>query len=270
MLKKLIFLTLLTLSSPSFAERLFDVEIIVFKRNVNPDSINEKWADKQPNINFSNTVSLLSPSELKKHNLTLLPKNDYKLTNEYNRLAQESSFTPLYHVAWRQDDGNRKKMPKIRFTAGKNYQSQYFTDGSSKKNDYFTEIPLTEADESNKIDGPIFELDGYIRLYVQHYLFIETDLVLRKPAESQQINSPLLLEDLEIETVNNKVKQNSSFTMEEAPLTLNSSLTEKQTYSIKRFLRPYPLKQKRRMRSGETHYIDHPMLGFIIQVRRVN
>ncbi|MCO4789722.1 hypothetical protein DK293_13990, partial [Vibrio cholerae] len=26
---------------------------------------------------------------------------------------------------------------------------------------------------------------------------------------------------------------------------------------------------KRRMRSGETHYLDHPLMGVIIQVRRV-
>jgi hypothetical protein len=36
------------------------------------------------------------------------------------------------------------------------------------------------------------------------------------------------------------------------------------------FLKSYRLDQKRRMRSTETHYLDHPLLGMIIQVRRVN
>ncbi|MDF4825758.1 CsiV family protein, partial [Vibrio parahaemolyticus] len=35
------------------------------------------------------------------------------------------------------------------------------------------------------------------------------------------------------------------------------------------FLKSYRLDQKRRMRSGETHYLDHPLMGMIIQVRRV-
>ncbi|GAM76452.1 hypothetical protein JCM19241_3989 [Vibrio ishigakensis] len=35
------------------------------------------------------------------------------------------------------------------------------------------------------------------------------------------------------------------------------------------YLKSYRMEQKRRMRSGETHYLDHPLMGMIIQVRRV-
>jgi hypothetical protein len=35
-------------------------------------------------------------------------------------------------------------------------------------------------------------------------------------------------------------------------------------------LQPYAFTHKRRMRSGETHYLDNPMMGLIIQVRKVN
>lgn len=38
---------------------------------------------------------------------------------------------------------------------------------------------------------------------------------------------------------------------------------------IKEFLKSYRMKEKRQMRSGETHYIDHPLMGMIIQVRKV-
>ncbi|MDZ7809859.1 MAG: CsiV family protein [Arhodomonas sp.] len=31
----------------------------------------------------------------------------------------------------------------------------------------------------------------------------------------------------------------------------------------------YPMRTRRRMRSGELHYLDHPILGVIIQTRRL-
>jgi hypothetical protein len=38
---------------------------------------------------------------------------------------------------------------------------------------------------------------------------------------------------------------------------------------VQTFLKDYRFDQKRRMRSSETHYLDHPLMGMIIQVRRV-
>jgi hypothetical protein len=38
---------------------------------------------------------------------------------------------------------------------------------------------------------------------------------------------------------------------------------------VEKFLKSYRFDQKRRMRSSETHYLDHPLMGIIIQVRRV-
>ncbi|EGU57917.1 hypothetical protein VINI7043_25652, partial [Vibrio nigripulchritudo ATCC 27043] len=41
------------------------------------------------------------------------------------------------------------------------------------------------------------------------------------------------------------------------------------TLQVEEFLKSYRMDQKRRMRSSETHYLDHPLMGMIIQVRRV-
>lgn len=41
------------------------------------------------------------------------------------------------------------------------------------------------------------------------------------------------------------------------------------TVEVQEFLKSYRMDQKRRMRSTETHYLDHPLLGMVIQVRRV-
>nr|WP_269808626.1 CsiV family protein [Enterovibrio nigricans] len=117
-MKKLIFLLLCTLSLPTKAERWFDVEVIVFKRNQDPTSVQEKWPETQPNINVSNAVSVFDSVSLQKQGLQLLPQSDWKLNAEYQKLANHAGFKPLVHVAWRQNDGGRGVMPKLRFTAG--------------------------------------------------------------------------------------------------------------------------------------------------------
>ena len=102
-------------------------------------------------------------------------------------------------------------MPKIRLAAGKQF-------------------------DSNK-----FELDGFIRLYVDYYLFLETDLVLH-----QSISAP----------VENQFD----------PRTNNAQAQT--TYET--YLKPFNFKQKRRMKSDEIHYIDHPLVGMILQVRKLD
>lgn len=275
-LKKLIFLALISLSFPSVAERWFEVEVIVFKRNLLPNSIEEKWPDTQPEIDMENAISLLSPTSRKKYGLSLLPKNKRQLTDEYNRLRKHAGYTPLLHLAWRQNDGNRRQMPKIRFRAGKNYQADFYSDGTPLNAqitlDDFTETSLTDPTKTPKINKPIYELDGFIRLYVQHYLFIETDLVLRQPGERN-----VLQEIKTIQIDSPYFKEESTFILRDPPSFEENIIqpdkdfeNPEQTYAIERYLRPYPFKHKRRMKSGETHYLDHPMLGLIIQVRRIN
>lgn len=241
------------------AQRWFDVEIIVFKRNIDPKTVTEQWSQSQPEIKITDSISLLSPSSRKKYGLSLLPKSKFKLNKEYAKLLNHAAFTPLLHLAWRQDDGNRRQMPKIRFRAGQNFQQSFHADGSSKTTENFTKTSLTNNEQTNKINEDVYELDGYIRLYVQHYLFIETDLVLKVPGERQVLD--------------NIVATPMSYL--NGSRAINLELEDAQSianfenhYRSEPFLAPYPLKQKRRMKSGEIHYLDHPALGIIIQVRR--
>nr|WP_232313074.1 CsiV family protein [Enterovibrio coralii] len=92
-LKKLIFLLLCTLSLPTKAERWFDVEVIVFKRNQDPASVTEKWPETQPNINLSNAVSVFDATSLQAQGLTLLPQSQWKLNSEYQKLANHAALS---------------------------------------------------------------------------------------------------------------------------------------------------------------------------------
>ncbi|WP_325892955.1 peptidoglycan binding protein CsiV [Grimontia sp. NTOU-MAR1] len=273
-MKKLIILLLCVVSWPSFAERWFDVEVIVFKRNQNPDSVLENWPDTQPDINLNNAVSVFDKATLAARGLQVLPKSQWQLNNEYNRLANHAGFKPLAHIAWRQNDGGRGAIPKLRITAGRNFGDSFYTDGTSKG------APLMTSDFSpdgyqptEKTSGPMYELDGFIRVYVQHYLFIETDLALREPGERRvlkEVQAVPVPPDNQAATEVEGVMADGTDVAEE---TEGSALTGLQklerTYSVEKFLKSYGFEQKRRMRSGEIHYLDHPLMGLIIQVTRV-
>lgn len=272
-MKKLIILLLCAISWPSFAERLFDVEVIVFKRNQNPDAVQENWPDAQPDINLNNAILVFDSQALAARGLKVLPKSQWQLNAEYDRLANHAGFKPLVHVAWRQNDGGRGMMPKLRFTAGRNFGDSFYTDGTSKDALITTSEYAPDSDQpTEKISGPMYELDGFIRVYVQHYLFIETDLALREPGERKVLEEvqvvPTSLENPTITDVENIVADNAISDTQGSALTGLQKL--ERTYSVEKYLKSYHFEQKRRMRSGEIHYLDHPLMGLIIKVTRVD
>ncbi len=243
------------------AERLFDIEVIVFKRNVNPSDINEKWHDTPPEINVSQSISVFDKSGLARQDIELLPNDSWSLNPEFDKLNRHDAYTPLLHAAWRQDDRGRAQLPKIRFAAGDDFGLTFNADGSEKIDAY------DELSGINQISPKLYQLDGFIRVYVQHYLFIETDLVYRQIEERSVINQ-VSEQNLTDQTANNQYAgdSNEDFLLkkphDDFAQVGNNQNTVNQLIS-------YPFKQKRRMRSGETHYLDHPLLGLIIKVTRV-
>jgi len=89
--------------------------------------------------------------------------------------------------------------------------------------------------ETVEVAGPtsLNELDGSVRLVLGRYLHIYTDLVLRQPVVMEQLDE------------------------------VTQEVTEQKT------LFDVPIRSHRRMRSRELHYLDHPLLGIIIQVTPV-
>lgn len=219
-MKNLLILLFCIVSFPSHAARWFDVELIVFKHKSAPTGGQERWPTQFKPINMSNVVNLYNDEGLARYNIKKLSKSQLMLTDHYQKLANSSRYQPLLHVGWRQNDNGRNSMPKIRVTAGERLSA-----GNSEISPY--------------------ELDGYIRLYVQHYLFLETDLALFKKA-AQAITPPV-------------AHSNDSGAYAQMQPAMGST---------EYFLQAYPFQEKRRMRSGEIHYLDHPYLGLIINVRR--
>ncbi|MGF1700750.1 peptidoglycan binding protein CsiV [Photobacterium makurazakiensis] len=281
-MKKLIYLLLLAISWPSFAARQFDIEVIMFKRNIAPEQVNESWPDQQKPINLKGTISFGDSARLKAKGISLMSPSDYQLNPQYSKLKGHAGFTPLAHFGWRQGDLSRAAAPKFYLTAGKDFSDKYLPDGTSKAEQQRRDIeagtdgivitadnqPSTTSFDEEELgsdtqnlneaqDKPLYELEGMIRVYVQHYLFTDINVDLREPGRREVIVGTESLENIDplladnnvqvghLQAVNNKVE-------------------------VEEYLKSYRFDQQRQMRSGETHYIDHPLMGMVIQIRRID
>lgn len=114
---------------------------------------------------------------------------------------------------------------------------------------------LLDGVSETSIPVPLYELDGKIQIYVDHYLYADVQMDVRAPSVREIVlQVPLKLESNQ----ENDAAVQSGFMAEVEP-----------TIQKQELLKSFRIIQKRRMKSSETHYLDHPLMGIIIQVRRV-
>jgi len=252
-MKRLIPLLLLFVSLPSLAQRQFDIEVIIFKRAVDAEKVNESWPNTQPKISLERVGSFQDTQYRASKEVKMLPYSEYKLTPQKDKLKQHAGFEVLMHTAWRQGDQGKSSAPVFHIQAGKDFSKQFNADGSEKG----AVTASADGFQEETIDKPLYELDGKLQIYVQHYLYAETTLDLKAPSVRE-----VKLQEQQIEL---------DFPVSGAESNVQvGNLTEiSPTVEVEEFLKSYRMEQKRRMRSTETHYLDHPLLGMVIQVRRV-
>jgi hypothetical protein len=163
----------------------YDVEIVVFAyRNVAANG--EQWSVLAPE-------RTASPGNYNDTQIHELPVNAYQLNSISNGLRQSSSYSVLFHQAWRQpayDEANAVGLPVHAVT----------TSGNNT-------------------------IEGSVRLIRERFLHLDADLLML----SGRNHNPVL-------DVNRAA----------APV--------------------YSLREKRRIKSNETHYFDHPHFGMIARV----
>ncbi|MCL9782301.1 peptidoglycan binding protein CsiV [Vibrio sp. S4M6] len=258
-MKKLLpLLLLIVVSAPAFAaKRQFDIEVIIFKREVNPQSVNESWPNNLPPIDMKGVGSFYNAAYLAKKGVTMLPPSAYKLDKQVKALQNHAGFQVLMHVAWRQGDQGRWSAPVFKIQAGKDYSSQFDPDGTEKQKVVGQQVLNGVTEHS--VPKPLYELDGKLQIYVEHYLYADTTLDLREPSTKTTIIS-----DPQI-GLNSELDQGQN-----SPEVQVGHLEQvKPPVKVETILKTYQMKQKRRMRSSNTYYLDNPLMGMIIQVRKV-
>lgn len=109
-------------------------------------------------------------------------------------------------------------------------------------------------------------LDGYIKVKLDHYLFLEADFNYREPVsisldvaaiiEQENLDEKINIDASSDEVLISAVSKDNLIGLETTP-----SLELK-------YLKNYPLQQERRTYSGDVHYLDHPKFGIVFQIRK--
>jgi len=138
------------------------------------------------------------------------------------------------------------------------------------------ELKLAQVDQ--QLTTPLWQLDGAIKIYLNHFLFIENNFELRTPGQRTITFDPLALKvpvpEEEQEVIDSPISD-GSISLVNAPTiepTLEPVLIEPAvavpTTKQVAWLNSSQLVQNRRVRSKEIHYFDHPHFGMVIQIRR--
>ncbi|MDO6677935.1 peptidoglycan binding protein CsiV [Shewanella sp. 4_MG-2023] len=177
----------------------------------------------------------------------LLAESQSEFGEIIQAVRRESNMRSLLHLTWQQDMQSRNRAKPIRIFAGKDYSEDFEYSGnaiSEQVEDEFSGFDFNSSFASLAPEPqttPVWELDGNINIYLSHYLFIETNLALRQPIQKQTASSEYFqyTEQADIDKV------------------------------MSPFLQSIPMVQNRRVRSGEIHYFDHPRLGIVMQIRKM-
>jgi len=174
----------------------------------------------------------------------LLSDSQNQFQKIINKLSRESGNTSLLHMTWQQSMQPRHSAKAVRLFSGQDYASRYEPSGQTVQThqtesvipqfDFFGE---TLSDEPHK---PVWKLDGTLNIYLNHYLYVETALHLRK----EGVKTVGIMKD-------------------------NTHLNETLESVTTPFLFAIPMTQNRRVRSDEIHYFDHPNMGMILQIRKM-
>jgi hypothetical protein len=264
------------------SERWYQIEIIVFANNLVDSNQQEQW-DDAVTVNYpENLVHLTDPvsefsdlaltdavsTELAADNISLeplpidqsdvagtnpdelpleptinpyqkLPTEQQLLNQVAKKLTRRGEYRILFHQAWLQPLTDRQRAPAIVVTGGEAFDKHY-------------------------------ELEGTVSVAVERYLHIDTNLWLNSFISNAGLEpSPWAV--LPAVPVDESLTQQDEFSINTqltpSPLgefsALPFSLFEESAYQVERTV---PLRQQRRMRSEELHYIDHPLMGLLIKI----
>jgi hypothetical protein len=240
----------------------YDVEVVIFKNIQVPKSrefvlpVSSPAKDKK----IIDLSSARSVKAAKKLGYVIIPGDQYRLTDVANKLVKSSRYELLLHTAWRQPGLEQERALPVWIRGGRIYGNEYTSIDSqieflesmpkadSKKADGTTyefdeqtlesiELQLLEQQSSQRHQG-LYELEGKITIGLSRYLHAYTDLVLRRPR-------------LSVDPVTTNSAQDRTLAAYSADtLILNN----------------HSLKERRRMRSKNLHYLDSPEFAMLILI----
>lgn len=229
----------------------FQVEVLIFEHRGNRPENPERWPT-YPSLERRSPAVAITDSNLQADgsgstddNAEQLPvpfrplsEPEWTLAEEKAALESSRNYRVLYHQSWVQPVPGRNDIVPIRIDAGDVYGSQH-------------------------------ELQGYLDLYVERYLHLSTDLQLIRYAQTD--NPFRLIDENATSGLGDEAMPYMGLSLDQESNTLDSNVfdTDIITSNNNQYYvatESIEMKQRRRMRSSELHYIDNPELGLLIYI----
>lgn len=269
----------LCLAVPAAAQSTrYDVEIIVFEHLEADASGSERWRPEVVVPQIADAAAF-EPDGPRAERLQQLPEGFERLSPEQaqlgdavKKLNDSRRYRVLRHSIWRQPALERDQAVALRFAAGEPMTLEIPASAYPAPPEASTdEVAGTSDSNSSEMSGGIYRfeqsigegilgprlreaevlpLDGTIKLVVSRYLHLHADLYFTT--------------DVHWRDGKDAGSAPASAHIEAA------ASTESQTHVTRgpngRPLLSYAFQQQRRMRSGELHYLDHPVVGLLVKV----
>ena len=242
--------------------RYYDVEVVIFKNLRVPKSLEYILPVSSPSKD-AGSFEIATPEnspEAVEMGFELLPTSEYRLVDQVAKLVASSRYQLLTYVAWRQPGLDREKTIPVWITGGQIFGNEYTSidnqlefidenlsgsEGESGETEFqfdeqsleALELKMLERQEAARHDG-LYELEGKITIALSRYLHTYTDLVLRRPRRSADAITNTTSDDLFL----------ASYAADT------------------RILNNHSLKEHRRMRSKNLHYLDNPEFSMLILI----
>ena len=241
----------------------YDVEVIIFKNLKVPKSREFILPASSPGKtgNMFDLSSSASVGAAGKLGYEVLKTDEFRLLDVVTRLVESPRYQLLLHVAWRQPGLEREQVIPVWLKGGRIYGKEYtsidnriemfdsraretINEETGERSFEFDEqsleaqeLQLLEMQKAFEHQG-LYELEGKISVVLSRYLHVYTDLVLRRP----RLSADAVLDN----------------PAEEAYLAARAADT--------RILNNHHLKEHRRMRSKNLHYLDNPEFGMLVLI----
>lgn len=256
-------LLLLCLVSEAQAARWYRVELMAFSQR--GAELSEQWAP-EPELNYPARARFLQDAASASRtepapSATLdeaaikpataaafikLPAQSREFEKQANSMARSGRYRVLFHEAWIQPVANKASA-----------------------------LPLILERGDEKSDWP--QLQGSVKLHLSRYLHLETNLWLNTQGDylsgDWRMPAPPSPATAYFDGTTGQLLTRTEQGTQDSPETkADQTITGFEGYPSASLSPVYPyrhavlLQQKRRMRSNEMHYIDHPMLGLVIKL----
>lgn len=225
--------------------RRYSIEMIVFSYEKKDTEQSEQWP-KDIQVELPDQYLRLYPSSA---------------ANQKSRYADQMTLEQLSdlqqglwpdRILYRASQLNLSAQ-KRRLTQRDEFKVLYHQAWHMPLNDKTKSLPI-RIQGGERFDG-LYELEGSVQFSVARYLHIDTQLYLSEFERAQP-------RDQDAAPTNQNTTAISTSDSDIVPSSPPPALSTTQ-YKVKQVV---PLKQTRKMRSGELHYIDNPRYGILVQI----